>query len=163
MAEVGATPESTVQSPEDVCPRAGGLSGRHSFIWKAAESNIVRCINCGQERRRTRSEDTVISAAITEGDVPEMPDSEIFRNPETPAEELTPLEFKQQGIDQALVYAKMNASVEINTPPAPDGGLHSSIPAFTGTGSGTSAEMGTPAPAVDSSPTAESAPAPTGD
>lgn len=65
MAEEGATQAPKVPlDPVDACPRING-KGPHVFHWKSALSNEVVCINCGQERKRTAQQDTVIKQGAT--------------------------------------------------------------------------------------------------
>lgn len=63
MAEEGATPVPKSTDPKDACPRVNG-NGPHKFEWIEFSEDQVRCINCGQIRRRTRAEDTVVSEGV---------------------------------------------------------------------------------------------------
>ena len=121
MADEGATVVPESQNPDDVCPRSSGITGgRHAFIWMAGDSNVVYCMNCGQKRKRTMTEDTVIEPAKAIGEtVEKLLDSDIFTAPTTPAELTTPIALAEQLVQNTAASEALSRTIAEVPPPTP--------------------------------------------
>lgn len=154
MSDDGATQAPEQQNPEDICPRTGGISGgRHAFIWMAGDSNVVYCMNCGQKRKRTMTEDTVIEQSLPlDQEVPALTDDQLFTAPKEPAEQTTIVALKEQIVQAEQENEALAKTVPVAPQPAPqEMAATGGMPAYTSQ--------------VDASPPADppaAAPAPSG-